>query len=141
MEDLERRRTYITWRDMKRRCLRPNFHSYPHYGGRGIKVCDRWLASFDNFIADMGPRPLGRSIDRIDVNGNYEPGNCRWATPHQQRINQRPTSVTGIVGVTKRRGKYRAYTYTCAPRKMIHLGDFATIEEAAARVAKAEGNQ
>src|SRR6266508_728705 len=78
------------WRNMRQRCKNRRHPKYRDYGGRGITVCDRW-ASFENFLADMGPKPSpAHSIDRIDVNGNYEPGNCRWATPKEQRLNQRP---------------------------------------------------
>jgi hypothetical protein len=84
--------TYKIWTAMKQRCFNPNNTRYSSYGGRGIYVCDRWKNSFLNFLEDMGPRPGPEySIDRIDVNGNYEPSNCRWATPEIQQANKRPT--------------------------------------------------
>ena len=99
-------RAYKSWAAMKARCR----SNHPDYGGRGITFCERWNR-FENFLADLGDPPEGMTLDRIDVNGNYEPNNCRWATPKQQIKNRRPGKKRfhqrPDVGV--RRGIYKNY--------------------------------
>ena len=125
---------YRAWTKMKRRCTRPNEQAWESYGGRGITICDRWLNSFENFIADMGEKPFkGAEIDRIDVNGNYEPDNCRWVTKTQNCENRRKksNSTSGYKGVSweKARNKYRAYISVNGTR--ILLGRFPNALDAA----------
>jgi len=91
---------YNVWMLMRSRCLNKNKRDYPRYGGRGITVCERWN-SFENFLADMGEQPAGMQIDRIDNNGAYSPGNCRWATPKQQARNRRSTIMVTLNGRTQ----------------------------------------
>jgi hypothetical protein len=115
---------YAIWLSIKFRCYNSNATSYPDYGGRGIKVCERWLSSFDDFYNDMGPRPTNRhTIERIEVNGNYEPSNCKWDT-YKAQANNRRSSVymehngvrltkaqwAGKIGITQSRMYY--YTKT-----------------------------
>lgn len=92
--------SYNSWNTMRQRCLDPKNVSYHYYGGRGIKICPRWL-KFENFYADMGDRPEGMSLDRIDVNGDYCLENCRWATLEQQANNKRKTVLLSSFGETK----------------------------------------
>jgi hypothetical protein len=101
---------YRTWAKIKSRCFYPDDPDYPDYGGRGITVCRPWL-DFAQFIAAMGPRPSARhSIDRIDVNGNYEPSNCRWASPEQQANNKRTNRRISFEGKTMNLVQWAAQT-------------------------------
>lgn len=86
--------TYRSWEAMKQRCTNPSNNRWAYYGERGVEICQRWLWSFENFLEDLGERPEGTTLDRLDVNGNYEPGNVRWATPKQQRANRRDAIIS-----------------------------------------------
>jgi hypothetical protein len=95
-----RQLAYRSWEAMKRRCLNESDIQYHLYGGRGITVCQRWL-SFENFYADMGDREKNYTLERIDVNGNYEPSNCKWATNAEQALNKRNTLKIEYGGIVK----------------------------------------
>lgn len=84
----DRSPTYVSWQSMIARCLKPRSTNYYKYGARGVSVCDRWR-KFENFVDDMGERPGGKTIDRIDGSRGYEPGNCRWATAVEQNTNRK----------------------------------------------------
>lgn len=86
-------KAYSSWHHMKTRCYNSNYKWFYDYGGRGIRVCDEWLNSFQAFLQAMGDPPEGTSLDRIDVNGNYEPGNCRWSSPMEQANNKRCNAI------------------------------------------------
>lgn len=108
-------REYNTWLSMRRRCDYPPAESYPLYGGRGIRVCERWDRSFEAFLADMGPRPMNCTIDRIDPNGNYEPSNCRWVSFSAQATNRRNTRFLdsrALCVVAKENGINRTVLHT-----------------------------
>lgn len=92
--DHNRTPTHQSWRAMRDRCRRPGNASYRHYGARGIRVCDRWGASFLSFLSDMGERPPGTTLDRIDPDGDYGPGNCRWSTAVEQGRNRRGVKLS-----------------------------------------------
>lgn len=104
--------TYSSWVNMMYRCNSDNATGYENYGGRGICVCDRWH-DFSNFLKDMGERPSGMSIDRIDTNGNYEPSNCKWSTRSEQSKNCRKDKISSSIykGVSfhKNTGLWEAY--------------------------------
>ena len=93
---------YHVWRSMKDRCYNSNYPQFKDYGGRGIKVCDQWVHNFRQFAEDMGPRPKGFTIDRIDNDGDYEPNNCRWADRKTQQRNRRYSVFVTIDGAQHR---------------------------------------
>lgn len=130
-------KSYRRWNSMRQRCENPNDWAYAHYGGRGIKVCDRWKNSYFDYLSDVGEPPSSRhSLDRIDNDGNYEPKNTRWVLQDVQAHNQRVRSKTGFKGVYEFRGKYRASLMR--GKSKIYLGTFLTPELANQAYLKAE---
>jgi len=125
-------RIYRCWLHIKQRCFNPECVNYKNYGGRGITMCDKWANSFMAFYEDMGEPPtLDHSIERSDVNGNYEPTNCYWADGNTQIANQRVrnTNTSGFVGVTKSANRWQARV--CWQGTNHYIGSFKTPEEAA----------
>lgn len=97
--------TYNTWLRIISRCTKPSHHNYKYYGGRGITVCERWL-KFENFYADMGERPKGKTVERVDNNKGYSPDNCRWATMKEQSNNRRSNKPITFNGETLTRSQW-----------------------------------
>ncbi len=105
-------RTHNSWRGMIQRCYTPSTHNYSRYGGRGIKVCRRWKRRFENFLEDMGIRPEGMTLDRVDTDGDYEPNNCVWATAAEQSRNQSSNVINAEIAAELRRRKAEGETVT-----------------------------
>jgi len=134
---LYKKKEFKVWSGILNRCNNKTHKSYENYGGRGIKVCDRWANSFSEFIKDMGFRP-GKNfdIDRIDNDGDYEPKNCRWVRRSSNLQNKRTKSATGYKGVNLREsGSFVAVIGV--NKKALYLGSFASAEEAAETYDKA----
>jgi hypothetical protein len=119
--------TYQSWVAMRSRCTNPQSTSFKNYGGRGIRVCDRWMTSFEAFLSDMGEAPLGHQIDRIDNDGDYSPGNCKWSTRAEQSSNKRNSFLITINGETLTCSQWArrlGLSPGCARQRWINSGSF-----------------
>ena len=119
------RPTYQSWSDMRKRCTHPNHHKYQHYGARGITVCERWVNDFDAFISDMGIRPPGLTIERVDNDAGYDPFNCIWADLKTQANNKRKRPVNQDRLDAKERRK-QEFAKHCAEREKIRAERLAS---------------
>lgn len=134
---------YLTWAEMIARCERKSHKRFADYGGRGIKVCPQWRANFAAFLADMGERPQGMTLDRENNDGDYEPGNCRWVSYAEQNLNKRSyrNSSTGVSGIEwdgRSGGRYRVSIRRNGVRT--HLGFTTDFFEACCRRKSAEAH-
>lgn len=131
--------TYITWQMMLSRCHSESSTCFYKYGAKGISVCDRWRGSFESFLADMGARPQGKTIDRINSNGNYEPGNCRWANANQQAANKGKSvrNTSGVKNIRFEKNKWRVRIGF--GNKLKHIGMFDSLD--LAKLAAAEARE
>lgn len=121
---------YKTYHSMKTRCFNANSKDFNDYGGKGVSVCDRWMAKegFENFCEDMGVRPENHTLDRIDVKGNYEPSNCRWASHHQQASNKRGSNKCVGVSFSKDRNNWKVEM--SVNKKYYYIGRYEKYEDA-----------
>ena len=127
----ERSAEHRAWSSMRQRCLNPQHPQFRDWGGRGITICERW-DQYVAFLSDMGRRPSPKhSLDRIDVNGNYEPSNCRWTTKDVQQHNRRAKSNTGHLGVSWQ-ARDQSYSWACTRRGQQRKGTCKSLEEAIA---------
>jgi hypothetical protein len=119
---------FTVWQNMIERCTNPKNTAYENYGGRGISICERWRESFSNFYADMGPRPEGTTINRIDNDGNYEPSNCQWATDQEQQRNKRSNHRITAFGKTMLLTEWSAELGMSPALILYHMNKGKTLE-------------
>lgn len=139
---MHKTRTYVSWDAMLQRCTNVKHHKWKDYGGRGIRVCRRWH-KFENFLADMGERPVGKTLDRKNNDGNYCKGNCRWATRSEQQRNKREyrkaaNCSSHFKGVSWDKSKGLWVAYLIVRGKFEYLGGHVTESEAASAVLRAK---
>jgi hypothetical protein len=129
---------YIIWKNIRARCYQPGATGYKYYGGRGIHMCASWLYSFDMFVEDMGERPDGHSVDRINNDGNYSPHNCRWTTDVVQANNQgmRTDNKSGVVGVSYIKNRDLWLARVRHNRRRVSLGVFPTVKAASESIQR-----
>lgn len=124
-----RTKEYVAWTGMIQRCSNPKTFGYERYGGRGIRVCTEWQNSFEDFLAEVGNAPTSKhTLERIDSEGNYEPGNVKWATRFEQAHNTIQTNSYAAGVTTLPSGRFTAMI--CVSNKLIHLGSFDSMDEA-----------